>query len=173
MLCCVVIDVEGDAGDDCKIGTAKMEDISSDGNLEEEDEAEFSMNRMESISSAMELAQPDQEELIYEGDDDEELQPMQGEELGEDDMDIDTGSEVIFDLAQEVDLQIDTTADNEQDASLTSSNSAVGGGVSAKGKTTTGEEGSRFVCHVCVFPGPVFVHFSSTGYHYVLLDHAC
>ena len=161
MLYCVVIDVEGDADDDYKNGTAEMDDFGRD-ETAEEDEEESGVNRMESISSAMELTLPDQEELIYEGDGDEELQPLQGDEQGEEDMDIDTESEVIFDLAQEVDLQIDTTADNEQDTSLTSGNSAVGGGVSSKGKTSTGEEGSRFVCCVCLFAGQVFVHFSPT-----------
>lgn len=128
-----------------------MEDVSQDETAEQQDEQESGMNRMESISSAMELTQPDQEELIYEGDDDEELQPISPDELGEDDMDIDTGSEVIFDLAQEVDLQIDTAAESEHDTSLTNSHSAVGGGVNSKGKPSTGEEGSRFVrVHVCL-----------------------
>ena len=166
-MCCIVIDVEGDPEDDYKNGIAEMEDVSRDEFVDEEDEEGSGMNRMESISSAMELAQPDQEELIYEGDDDEELQPMQGDEQGEDDMDIDTGSEVIFDLAQEVDLQIDTTADNEQDTSLTGSHSAVGGGVSSKGKTSTGEEGFRFVCYACVFAGQLFVHFRPQVNKYV------
>ena len=168
MLYCVVIDVEGDADDQHKTGLTELEDISRDENLdEEEDEEDLGMNRMESISSAMELTQPDQEELIYEGDEDEEPQPFQGDELGEDDMDIDTGSEVIFDLTQEVDLQIDTTSDNEQDTSLTGSHSAAGGGVSTKGKPSAGEEGSRFVCCEYVFAGQVFMFHRSIN----TLDH--
>lgn len=162
MLCCIVIDIEGDADDDKK-SVANVE-VNIQEQTGDEDDDGSALNRMESISSAMELAQPDQEELIYEGDDDEELPPTQ--EKDDTDMDLDTGSEVIFDLAQEVDMQLDTTADNEQDTSLTSDgNSAGGGGGNAKGKTSSGEGGSRFVCICVYFAGAGFVCTFSTGHY--------
>lgn len=108
-------------------------------------------NRIESFSSSMELAHLHEEELIYEGDEEDEI--AKDAEQSIDTKGDDTGEEVIFDLSQEVDIQLDTT-ENDQKTSLSGNKfadekSKAKEEGSANGKSASGGEASRFVfCHL-------------------------